>query len=137
MFEYLMPLLILRGFANSLLEDAYRQAVSTQIDFAVRRGVPWGISEAAFSALDMHRIYQYQAFGVPGLGVQRGLEDDLVVAPYATALALQFAPWLQVPDMATSTRGLAATSNSCGARPTRHLPRSTTGSTLNDNRAPI
>jgi len=92
MFEYLMPLLIMRSFANSLLDDACRQAISTQIDFAARRDVPWGISEAAYSALDMHRIYQYQAFGVPGLGVQRGLEDDLVVAPYASALALVIAP---------------------------------------------
>ena len=92
MFEYLMPLLIMRSFANSLLDEACRQAVSTQIDFAARRDVPWGISEAAFSALDRHRIYQYQAFGVPGLGVRRGLDDDLVVAPYASALALVIAP---------------------------------------------
>ena len=92
MFEYLMPLLFMRSFANSLLDEACRQAVWTQIDFAARRGVPWGISEAAFSALDVNQIYQYQAFGVPGLGVQRGLEDDLVVAPYASALALVIEP---------------------------------------------
>jgi len=92
MFEYLMPLLIMRSFANSLLDEACRQAILAQIDFAARRDVPWGISEAAFSALDVNRIYQYQAFGVPGLGVQRGLEDDLVVAPYASALALILEP---------------------------------------------
>ena len=82
----------MRSFANSLLDEACRQAVLTQIDFAARRDVPWGISEAAFSAVDVNRIYQYQAFGVPGLGVQRGLEDDLVVAPYASALALVIEP---------------------------------------------
>ena len=65
---------------------------ATQIDFAARRNVPWGISEAAFSALDINQIYQYQAFGVPGLGMRRGLEDDLVVAPYASALALLIEP---------------------------------------------
>ena len=99
MFEYLMPLLIMRSFTNSLLDDGCRQAVQAQIDFAARRHVPWGISEAAFSAVDAHRIYQYQAFGVPGLGVQRGLEDDLVVAPYATALALVIDPRAAVQNL--------------------------------------
>jgi cyclic beta-1,2-glucan synthetase len=99
MFEYLMPLLIMRRVPNSLLDDACRQAVWTQINFASRRGVPWGISESAFSALDANRIYQYQAFGVPGLGVQRGLEDELVVAPYATALALAIVPRAAVQNL--------------------------------------
>lgn len=107
MFEYLMPLLIMRSYANSLLDDACRQAVSTQIDFAAWQDVPWGISEAAFSALDVNRIYQYQAFGVPGLGVQRGLEDDLVVAPYASALALVVEPRAAVRNLRRLTqRGL-------------------------------
>jgi len=99
MFEYLMPLLIMRSFTNSLLDDGCRQAVQAQIDFAARRKVPWGISEAAFSAVDAHRIYQYQAFGVPGLGIQRGLEDNLVVAPYATALALVIDPRAAVQNL--------------------------------------
>jgi len=107
MFEYLMPLLFMRSFANSLLDEACRQAVWTQIDFAARRGVPWGISEAAFSALDVNQIYQYQAFGVPGLGVQRGLEDDLVVAPYASALALVIEPRAALRNLRRLTqRGL-------------------------------
>ena len=88
MFEYLMPLLFQRAFENSLLERAVQVAVAAQIAYGRRRGVPWGISEAAFSAIDANRTYQYKAFGVPGLGLKRGLEDDLVVAPYATMMAL-------------------------------------------------
>ncbi|RYG66104.1 DUF3131 domain-containing protein, partial [bacterium] len=88
MFEYLMPLLFQRAFENSLLERAVKTAVAAQIAYGKRRGVPWGISEAAFSALDANHIYQYKAFGVPGLGLKRGLEDDLVVAPYASLMAL-------------------------------------------------
>ena len=92
MFEYLMPLLLQRSFENSLLEQASREAVDRQIDYGRRRGVPWGISESAYSDLDANKTYQYQAFGVPGLGLKRGLGDDLVVAPYASMLALAIAP---------------------------------------------
>ena len=49
--------------------------------------MPWGISESAYAFTDRAGNYQYKAFGVPGLGLKRGLVDDLVVAPYATALA--------------------------------------------------
>ena len=92
MFEYLMPVLLTRSFDNSLLDQGCRAAVACQIVYARQRGIPWGISEAAYSALDSRQIFQYRAFGVPGLGLKRGLEDDLVVAPYATALALQVDP---------------------------------------------
>jgi cyclic beta-1,2-glucan glucanotransferase len=92
MFEYLMPLLFTRSFRNSLLENACAAAVTCQMQYARERGVPWGISESAYSALDINKIYQYQAFGVPSLGLKRGLEDDLVVAPYASALALLVEP---------------------------------------------
>src|SRR6266699_3724228 len=92
MFEYLMPLLFTRSYRNSLLDNACAAAVDRQIDYARERGVPWGISESAYSALDVHKIYQYRAFGVPSLGLKRGLEDDLVVAPYASALALLVYP---------------------------------------------
>ena len=88
MFEYLMPLLLTRRYENSLLDAACQTAVQRQIAYARRRNVPWGISEAAFSAVDANQIYQYQAFGVPDLGLKRDLGADLVVAPYATALAL-------------------------------------------------
>ena len=92
MFEYLMPLLLTRHYENSLLDQGCRAAVRCQITYGKRRGIPWGISEAAYSALDTRQIYQYRAFGVPGLGLKRGLENDLVVAPYATALSLTLAP---------------------------------------------
>ncbi|HVF85747.1 MAG TPA: glucoamylase family protein, partial [Abditibacteriaceae bacterium] len=92
MFEYLMPPLLTKNYPNSLLEHACRAAVQRQIAYGRKRGIPWGISEAAYSALDAGKTYQYQAFGVPGLGLKRGLEDDLVVAPYATCLALPIHP---------------------------------------------
>jgi len=92
MFEYLMPMLFQRAFDNSLLQSAVQVAVGAQIDYGKRQNVPWGISEAAFSALDANNIYQYKAFGCPGLGLKRGLDDDLVVAPYASLMALMVAP---------------------------------------------
>ena len=92
MFEYLMPLLFTSSFRNSLLENACSTAVQCQMEYAREWGIPWGISESAYSGLDINKIYQYQAFGVPSLGLKRGLEDDLVVAPYATVLALSVEP---------------------------------------------
>jgi cellobiose phosphorylase len=88
MFEYLMPLLFTRSFSNSLLDHACRDAVSQQISYGHEKGVPWGVSEAAYSALDANQIYQYKAFGVPNLALKPGLEDDLVVSPYSSMLAL-------------------------------------------------
>ncbi|MCW3055771.1 MAG: glycosyltransferase 36, partial [Chthonomonadales bacterium] len=99
MFEYLMPLLMTRSFDNSMLDKACKTAVDCQIAYGKQRHLPWGISEAAYSALDSHQIYQYQAFGVPGLGMKRGLEDDLVVAPYASALALLVEPVAAVQNL--------------------------------------
>ena len=89
MFEYLMPLLFTRTFEHSLLERACRDAVDRQIEYGNENGVPWGISESGFSAIDANGIYQYRAFGVPALALDPGAEGDLVVAPYATVLALQ------------------------------------------------
>ncbi len=88
MFEYLMPCLVMRTFDGTLLDRTCRAAVREQIAYGKRAGVPWGVSEAAYNARDMQRNYQYGPFGVPGLGLKRGLVDELVVAPYATALAL-------------------------------------------------
>ena len=99
MFEYLMPLLMTRSFDNSMLDKACKTAVDCQIAYGKQRNLPWGVSEAAYSALDSHQIYQYQAFGVPGLGMKRGLEDDLVVAPYASALALAVDPVAAVQNL--------------------------------------
>jgi len=92
MFEYLMPLLVMPNYENTLLDQTYKAAVYRQIDYGKNRGVPWGISESGYSIIDIHFNYQYRAFGVPGLGLKRGLADDLVVAPYASALALMVAP---------------------------------------------
>jgi cyclic beta-1,2-glucan synthetase len=87
LFEYLMPLLVMRSYPATLLDESCRMAVRRQRDYAAERGVPWGISESAYDLVDHHGNYQYKAFGVPGLGMKRGLADELVVAPYATALA--------------------------------------------------
>jgi cellobiose phosphorylase len=92
MFEYLMPELLLPTFADTLLDRTAKAAVARQIEYGARRGVPWGISESCYNAVDAGKVYQYRAFGVPGLGFKRGLVDDLVVAPYATMLALSVAP---------------------------------------------
>ncbi len=92
MFEYLMPLLFTRTFSGSLLEYACRDAVQRQMAYGNDNGIPWGISESAWSALDSHQIYQYRAFGVPSLALNPVTEDDRVVSPYSTALALLVDP---------------------------------------------
>jgi cellobiose phosphorylase len=92
MFEYLMPLLVMPTYEDTLLDQTYRAAVERQIEYGRHRGVPWGSSESGFNTIDVHLNYQYRAFGVPGLGLKRGLADDLVIAPYASVLALMVAP---------------------------------------------
>ncbi len=92
MFEYLMPELIMPSYDNTLLNQTCKAAVSRQIEYGRQRAVPWGISESCYNATDIHQVYQYRAFGVPGLGFKRGLGDDLVIAPYASALALTVMP---------------------------------------------
>ena len=82
----------MRSPANSLLSQTYEQVVARQIEYGKERGVPWGISESAFNARDIDFTYQYSSFGVPGLGLKRGLSEDLVIAPYATALAAMIDP---------------------------------------------
>ena len=101
MFEYLMPLLIARNYEQTLLDETARAVVARHIEYARRRGVPWGISESAYNTMDLALNYQYRAFGVPGLGLKPGLADDLVVSPYSTALALQV-------DARAATRNLRA-----------------------------
>ena len=92
MFEYLMPALLLPSDAGRLLGQSERAAVTVQQRYGEKLGLPWGVSESAYAARDVAHRYQYQAFGVPGLGLKRGLADDYVVAPYASALALAVAP---------------------------------------------
>ncbi len=92
MFEFLMPVLFQRRFEGSLLWEACETAVARQIEYGHQRRIPWGMSESAFAALAVNSDYHYQSFGVPGLGLKRGLSDDQVVAPYATLLALAIDP---------------------------------------------
>ncbi|MGB9428631.1 MAG: glucoamylase family protein [Gammaproteobacteria bacterium] len=92
MFEYLMPLLVMPTYEDTLLDQACKVAVQTQIAYGALRKVPWGISESGYNTLSAHFNYQYRAFGVPGLGLKRGLTEDLVIAPYAAILALMVAP---------------------------------------------
>jgi cyclic beta-1,2-glucan synthetase len=92
MFEYLMPQLFLRSYAGTILDDSCRGCVAEQIAYGKRHQVPWGISESAYAALDSALDYRYQSFGVPSLGLKRGLGLELVVAPYATALAAMMRP---------------------------------------------
>jgi cyclic beta-1,2-glucan synthetase len=92
MFEYLMPTLLVESYPGTLLEQSCRAAVDRQIAYGRREGVPWGVSESSYYQFDANRGYQYKAFGVPGLGLKRGLADDLVITPYASMLALAIRP---------------------------------------------
>ncbi len=92
MFEYLMPLLVMPTYEHTLLDQTYKAAVNRQIEYGRQRGVPWGMSESGYNTIDVHFNYQYRAFGVPGLGLKRGLAEDVVIAPYASVLALMVAP---------------------------------------------
>jgi cyclic beta-1,2-glucan synthetase len=92
MFEYLMPSLVMRAAAGSLLEQSNRCIVARQISYGRQLGIPWGISESAYNARDLEFTYQYSNFGVPGLGLKRGLAENKVIAPYATALATMVDP---------------------------------------------
>src|SRR5450432_2455741 len=88
MFEYLMPLLVMPAYENTLLDQTNHAAIQKQIDYGKKKMVPWGISESGYNMVDSSLNYQYRAFGVPGLGLKRGLGEDLVIAPYATVMAL-------------------------------------------------
>ncbi|MEQ1800955.1 MAG: glucoamylase family protein [Gammaproteobacteria bacterium] len=101
MFEYLMPSLVMRAPAGSLLEQTSRLIVRRQVSYGAALGLPWGISESAYNVRDLELTYQYSNFGVPGLGLKRGLSSDAVVAPYATALA-------SMVDPGRATRNFAA-----------------------------
>ncbi len=92
MFEYLMPQLVMPSYDGTLLDQTCRAAVARQVAYGRQRSLPWGISESGYNVVDANLNYQYHAFGVPGLGLTRGLSDDLVIAPYASALALLVAP---------------------------------------------
>lgn len=91
MFEYLMPNLIMKDYDNTLLSLTYKSVIKAQMAFARKKRVPWGISESAYYHFDVAENYQYKAFGVPGIGLKRGLEDEIVVSPYSSIMALPIA----------------------------------------------
>jgi cellobiose phosphorylase len=103
MFEYLMPLLVMPSYENTLLYQTDKAAVDIQIDYGKQRGVPWGVSESCYNMVDASLNYQYRAFGVPGLGLKRGLGEDLVVAPYATFLAMMVSPLKAIENLMSLT----------------------------------
>lgn len=92
MFEYLMPMLLMKNYPNTLLAETTAAVISAQQRYGKLRNVPWGVSESGYYAFDYRLNYQYRAFGIPDLGLKRGLVDDMVVSPYSTLLALPFAP---------------------------------------------
>jgi cellobiose phosphorylase len=93
MFEYLMPLLIMKSYRNTLLDETYSFVIKSQQKYGKQRGMPWGASESSFNSLDSNLDYQYKAIGVPWLGLKRGLIEDAVTTPYATFLALMVSPY--------------------------------------------
>lgn len=99
MFEYLMPLIIMKSYDNTLLGETYKSVVDMQQDYGEQRRVPWGVSESGYYAFDMHMNYQYKAFGVPGLGLKSGLVRESVITPYATVLALNVNPRAALTNM--------------------------------------
>lgn len=92
MFEYLMPLLVMKRFEETLLDQTYDSVVRRQIEYGEQRTIPWGVSEAGYNARDLQYNYQYGPFGIPGLGLKRGLRDELVISPYSTMLAAMVLP---------------------------------------------
>ncbi len=100
MFEYLMPMLVMRSFPNTVLAQTYEGAVSRHRTYGAERRVPWGVSESAYNVRDRHHTYQYRAFGVPDLALKRGLGRELVVAPYASALAAMVSPEPSLANLA-------------------------------------
>src|SRR5437867_1705518 len=128
MFEYLMPLLVMRQPARSLLDLTCRLVVGRQIRYGAERRVPWGISESAYNVRDAELTYQYSDFGVPGLGLKRGLFEDVVVAPYATALAAMMDPRAALDNFArleeTGARGAYGFYDALDYTPSR-LPEKT------------
>jgi cyclic beta-1,2-glucan synthetase len=99
MFEYLMPMLVMPNYENTLLDHTCKRAVKEQISYGNLRKVAWGISESAYNQTDLQMNYQYRAFGVPGLGLKRGLAEDLVIAPYSSVLALLVEPVLACENL--------------------------------------
>ncbi len=101
MFEYLMPALVMQTFPFTLLDQTHKGSVRRQIAYGLERGVPWGVSESAYAVRDRLHTYQYRGFGVPDLALKRGLSKELVVAPYATVLAMLVEPRQSLKNLTT------------------------------------
>lgn len=99
MFEYLMPSLVMRTPEGSMMKQTCELSVKKQIEYGQQKSVPWGISESAYNKRDLHKTYQYSNFGVPSLALKRGIENDIVVAPYATLLAAMYEPVTAVQNL--------------------------------------
>lgn len=91
-FEYLMPNVNIKKYEGSLLDESCRFLLMSQKEYAKKLGIPWGISESAFNLKDFNSNYQYKAFGIPWLGLKRGLADEMVVSSYGSILALPDIP---------------------------------------------
>ncbi len=91
-FEYLMPNINIPTYPGSLLSESSKFAIFSQQEYARQLKIPWGISEAAFNLRDLNNNYQYKAFGIPWLGLKRGLADETVVSSYGTMLAINECP---------------------------------------------
>ena len=100
MFEYLMPSIVMKNPAGSLLDETCKRIIGRQVEYGNENNVPWGISESAYNKRDLHLTYQYSNFGLPDLGLKRGLGADLVIAPYATLLAAMYEPTKAVVNLA-------------------------------------
>ena len=100
MFEYLMPVLVMRSLPQTLLSQTYGGVVERHMSYVRGRSMPWGVSESAYNLRDRQQTYQYRAFGIPDLALKRGLGSDLVIAPYATALAAMIEPTRALDNLA-------------------------------------
>jgi len=99
MFEYLMPILLMKNYNATLLHETYIGASKAQKQYGYKRHIPWGISESAYYAFNIGMYYHYKAFGVPELALKKGLEKDLVIAPYATFLAMHIDPKASIRNL--------------------------------------
>ena len=98
-FEYLMPNINIPRYEGSLLDESCKFAIMNQIEYSQKLGIPWGVSESAFNLKDLHSNYQYKAFGIPWLGLKRGLADEMVVSSYGCILAITDKPKEVVENM--------------------------------------
>ena len=93
-FEYFMPLLFMKNYPNTLLDESYHFAMFCQQDYieSVSRSLPWGISESAYNELDNSLNYKYRAFSTPYLKAKEDKENRIVLSPYSSLMAISMFP---------------------------------------------